>query len=103
MGKDKNKTIKRIVFFGLMFAVSGAIAWIASILYGKNTEMLLRNVVMILAGSGIVIFSYSMEEIEHRFIYRNEGKYMRFSLMYLFSLGAAVFLPLLPVTGWPFL
>lgn len=103
MGKDKNRTIKRIVFFGLMFAVSGGIAWIASILYGKNTEMLLRNVVMILAGSGIVIFSYSMEEIEHRFIYRNEGKYMRFSLMYLFSLGAAVFLPLLPVTGWPFL
>ena len=103
MEKNKKQTIKRILFFGLMFAASGVIAWGGSLLYGKNTEILIRNIVMILAGTGIVIFSYTLEEINHRFIYRNEGKYMRFAAMYLFSLAASVLLPYLPVTGWPFL
>ncbi len=103
MGKNKKQTLKRIIFFGLMFAASGMIAVVSSLLYGKSTELLIRNAVMILAASGIVIFSYTMEEVSHRFIYRNEGKYSRFALMYLISLAAAVFLPFLPVTGWPFL
>ena len=58
---------------------------------------------MALAGTGIVIFAFTMGETSRLFIYRNEGKYGRFALMYLGSLAAAVFLPYLPETGWPFL
>ena len=103
MEKDKKQTLNRILCFGLMFVCAGGIALAGSLLYGKDAETLIRNTVMILAGTGIVIFAFTMEEINHRFVYRNDGKYSRFTLMYLGSLIAAVFLPYLPVTGWPFL
>lgn len=103
MEKDKKQTIKRILLFGLMFILSGVISFAGSLLYGREMNVLLRNTVMILAGTGIVIFAFTMEEINKRFIYRNDGKYARFALMYLGSLAASVFLPYLPVTGWPYL
>ena len=103
MEKNKKQTIKRFFVFGLMFILSGVITLAGSLLYGRETDVLLRNTVMILAGTGIVIFAFTIEEINRRFIYRNDGKYARFALMYLGGLAASVFLPYLPVTGWPFL
>ena len=103
MEKSKKQSIKRIVFFGLMFMLSGGIALAGSLLYNRDTDVLIRNTVMVLAGTGIVIFAFTMEEINCRFIYRNDGKYARFAIMYLGGLAASVFLPYLPVTGWPFL
>lgn len=103
MEKDKKFIMKRILFFGAMFVLSGCIALAGSMLFGQGTEEQMRNTVMSLAGTGIVIFAFTMGETSHRFIYRNEGKYGRFAFMYLGSLVAAVFLPYLPETGWPFL
>ena len=103
MEKSKKQNIKRILSFGLMFVLAGGITLAGSLLYDKNVESLMRNTVMVLAGTGIVIFAFTVEEINNRFIYRNNGKYARFALMYLGSLIASVFLPYLPVTGWPFL
>ena len=103
MEKSKKRNLKRILFFGLMFVLAGGIALTGSLLYSKEAAMLIRNTVMILAGTGIVIFAFTMEEINQRFIYRNDGKYARFAMMYLGGLIASVFLPYLPVTGWPFL
>ncbi|MDE6388873.1 MAG: hypothetical protein K2L82_13825 [Lachnospiraceae bacterium] len=103
MEKSKTPLWKRILVFGIMFMMSGGIALAGSLLYGNNTEELIRNTVMVLTGTGVVIFAFSMSEINELFIYRNEGKYSRFAVMYLGSLLASVFLPYLPVTGWPFL
>lgn len=103
MEKSKKRNLKRILFFGLMFVLAGGIALTGSLLYSKEAATLIRNTVMILAGTGIVIFAFTMEEINQRFIYRNDGKYARFAMMYLGGLIASVFLPYLPVTGWPFL
>ncbi|MBD5488215.1 MAG: hypothetical protein HDR13_05390 [Lachnospiraceae bacterium] len=103
MEKDKRQTLKRIAVFGLMFILAGIIALAGTILHKGEMEEMLRNTVMVMTGTGMVIFSFAMEEINQRFIYRNEGKYGRFTLMYLGGLLAAVFLPYLPVTGWPFL
>lgn len=103
MEKSKTPLWKRILIFGMMFLLSGLIALAGSLLYGNNTEEQMRNVVMVLTGTGVVIFAFSMSEINGLFIYRNEGKYGRFALMYLGSLIASVFLPYLPVKGWPFL
>lgn len=103
MEKDKKMTVKRILFLGSMFLASGMTALAGSLLYGCDVQEQIRNTVMVLAGTGIVIFAFAMGEINHLFVYRNEGKYGRFALMYLGSLTAAVFLPYLPVAGWPFL
>lgn len=95
--------IKRIAVFLSMFALSGLIAWVGSVIYRNGTDMMIRNVVMVLAGTGIVIFSFIMGETIGSFVYRNEGRYGRFAFTYLLCLVAAVFLPFLPVTGWPYL
>ena len=101
--QKNSNMIKRIVVFMFMFALAGVIAWAGSVFYRSHTDQMIRNVVMILAGSGIVIFSYVMSETNGFFVYRNEGHYGRFALTYLASLVSSVFLPFLPVTGWPFL
>ena len=101
--QKSSNMIKRIVVFMFMFALAGVIAWAGSVFYRSHTDQMIRNVVMILAGSGIVIFSYVMSETNGFFVYRNEGHYGRFALTYLASLVSSVFLPFLPVTGWPFL
>lgn len=103
MERDKKSVVKRILMFGMMFFVSGGIAFTGSLLYQPETQMLMRNTVMALAGSGIVIYSYLLSEEMDWFTYRNEGKYGKFAFVYLGSLVAAVFFPYLPVTGWPFL
>lgn len=101
--QNNNLIIKRIVVFMFMFALAGTLAWLGSVLYKAPVDQTIRNVVMILAGTGAVIFSYIMSEVNGFFVYRNEGRYGRFALTYLFTLLAAVFLPFLPITGWPFL
>ena len=101
--QKNSNIIKRIVVFMFMFALSGVIVWLGSILYHSQMDMMIRNIVMVLTGSGIVIFAFVMGEMSGFFVYRNEGHYGRFALIYLISLVAAVFLPFLPVTGWPFL
>lgn len=101
--KNKKNGWKRILIFILMFFLSGGIAYLGCLLYQNKPDMLLRNTVMILSGTGVVIFSFVLSEINGFFVYHNEGRYGRFACMYLISLSAAVFLPFLPVAGWPFL
>ena len=103
MGKDKKIIVKRILIFGLMFLASGGIALTGSFLHQPGAETQMRNTIMVLAGTGIVIYAYLFGEVTGLFIYRNEGKYGKFAFVYLASLTGAVLLPYLPVTGWPFL
>lgn len=103
VGKNKKNVWKRILIFTLMYLATGCITYLGCLLYHNKTDMLLRNMVMMLAGTGMVIFSFVLSEISGFFIYHNEGRYGRFALMYLVSLVAAIFLPYLPVSGWPFL
>lgn len=103
MEKDKKFEWKRILIFGMMFFLSGGIAFAGSILFKNSAEGVIRNTVMVMAGTGTVVFAFAMSEINKLFVYRNEGKYSRFALMYLGGLTASIFLPYLPVIGWPFL
>ncbi len=105
MTVEKNRTsrVKRILIFSMMFLLSGGIAFGGSILYQPGAETVMRNTIMVLAGTGIVIYAYLLSEAMGLFLYRNEGKYGKFSFVYLVSLAAAVFFPVLPATGWPFL
>lgn len=103
MEKSKKNIIRRISIFGAVFLLAGGIALAGSSMYQPETDMLIRNTVMVLAGTGIVIYAYLLSEVLGLFLYRNEGKYGKFAVVYLGSLVAAVFFPCLPVTGWPFL
>ncbi len=103
MEKNKKTEWKRIVVFVLMFILAGGIAGGGSYLSGVKQDEFLRNVVMILAGTGIVIFAFVFCEDNRWFLYQNYGKCGRFALAYLVCLTASVFLHYLPVMGWPFL
>ncbi|MEZ3507146.1 MAG: hypothetical protein K1W10_09450 [Lachnospiraceae bacterium] len=103
MEKNRTSRVKRILIFSMMFLLSGGIAFGGSILYQPGAETVMRNTIMVLAGTGIVIYAYLLSEAMGLFLYRNEGKYGKFSFVYLVSLAAAVFFPVLPATGWPFL
>lgn len=103
MEENKKNFWKRILIFTILFILSGGIAAGGGLLYQVQTDRMIRDVVMTLAGTGIVIFSFTLSEVNGFFIYENENRYGRFAIMYLISLIASVFLPYLPVTGWPFL
>lgn len=103
MEESKKNFWKRILIFTMMFILSGVIVFGGGLLYDDKVDELIRDVVMALAGTGIVIFSFTLSEINGFFIYHNETKYGRFALMYIISLAASVLLPYLPVSGWPFM
>lgn len=103
MEENKKNFWKRILVFTIMFILAGGIGFAGGMLYKDETDKLIRDVVMVLAGTGIVIFSFTLSEINGFFIYHNETRYGRFAIMYIVSLMASVLLPYLPVTGWPFL
>lgn len=101
--QQKKAALKRTIVFWLTFLAAGEIVWLGGVLYQCKKEVMLRNLVMILSGTGAVIFSFVFSEWKGFFIYRNEDRCGRFALTYLVSLLIAVLLPYLPVTGWPFL
>lgn len=89
--------------FAFMFVMTGAILFVGNYLYGMETAVFLRNMVMGLLGCGLAVFSFRMSEENNLFIYENGGRYWRFTLLFLISIAASSLLPLLPVAGWPFL
>ena len=64
MTVEKNRTsrVKRILIFSMMFLLSGGIAFGGSILYQPGAETVMRNTIMVLAGTGIVIYAYLLSE-----------------------------------------
>ncbi|MCM1047551.1 MAG: hypothetical protein NC433_03915 [Clostridiales bacterium] len=95
--------IKVTLEFILLFVLSGAIAGIGSIVYGLDMSEIICNTVMVLLGTGIVIFSLSASEIYDLYFYPNMRSYGRFTFLYILGLALSLLFPLLPVSGWPFL
>lgn len=87
----------------LMFLTSGIIAAVGTYFYGYGTEELLCNVVMVMLGTGIVIFALVSSEVYGLYFYESRGDYGTFILFYLLGLVLALVFPLMPVAGWPFL
>lgn len=87
----------------LMLLTSGIIAAVGTYFYGYGTEELLCNVVMVMLGTGIVIFALVSSEVYGLYFYESRGDYGIFILFYLLGLVLALVFPLMPVAGWPFL
>lgn len=98
----KKKVLKWLYFF-LMFLTSGVIAGVGSLLYGHGEEEIICNTVMVMLGSGMVIFALLFSEVNDLYFYANQGKYGKFILFYVAALALSLVFPLLPVSGWPFL
>lgn len=98
----KQKIIKRLHFF-MMFLLSGVIAGTGSFLYGHSAEEIICNTVMVMLGTGMVIFALLFSEVNDLYFYANQGKYGKFVLFYVASLAVSLVFPLLPVSCWPFL
>ena len=103
MEENKKAGWKQGIILTLLFLGTGIIAFLGTVFYRGNTENILRNVIMTMTGCGIVILSYRFCETTQLFVYENEGKYGRFTILFLLCLVAGIFYPFLPVTGWPFL
>lgn len=103
--EENNKKQKKtqILQFILVFLLSGMVAGAGSFLYGKGLNEILCNVVMVMLGTGIVLFALVASEINELYFYQNQGNYKIFSIFYIIALVAAALFPLLPVAGWPFL
>ena len=95
--------IMRIFGFTLMFFLSGAIAGVGSYVYGAGKGGIICNSIMVLLGTGIVIFALVLSEIHDLYFYKNKEKYLKFIIFYLAALILSLLFPLLPVMGWPFL
>lgn len=98
----KQKVLKWLYFF-LMFLSSGAIAGAGAFLYGHSKEEIICNTLMVMLGTGMVIFALLFSEVNDLYFYANQGKYGKFILFYIASLAVSLAFPLLPVSGWPFL
>lgn len=95
--------IKITIGFVMMFVLSGVIAGTGSLLYNMSAAEIICNTVMVMLGTGIVIFSLAASEIYELYFYPNQGKYGKFTVFYLAGLALSLLFPLLPVSGWPFL
>lgn len=87
----------------MMFLTSGVIAAAGTFFYGYGNEEIICNVVMVMLGTGIVIFALMSGEVYGLYFYENRGNYGAFILFYLLGLALSLVFPLLPVAGWPFL
>lgn len=100
--KKKQKKIQ-VLQFVLVFLLSGMIACGGSFLYGKEINEIICNTVMVMLGTGIVVFALKASEIGGLYFYQIQGNYRNFCVFYMIAMIAAVLFPLLPVAGWPFL
>lgn len=98
----RRKAIKTALL-SFMFLMSGAIAGAGSLLYGQESGKLICNIVMVMLGTGIVIFALNASEIYGMFFYEHRGDYKNFVVFYLAALALSIVFPLLPASGWPFL
>lgn len=95
--------ITRMLEFIILLFAAGVIAGAGSYLYKLDDAQIICNIVMVMLGTGIVIFALVSSEIYDMYFYQNQGKYGKFILFYLISLALALVFPLLPAAGWPFL
>lgn len=97
------QSIKKMLLLALMFFVSGVIAGLGSFLYRCETHEIICNIIMVMLGTGIVVFALKASELYGLYYYEHQGDYRRFAAFYLTGLILAVLFPLLPASGWPFL
>lgn len=99
----KRQKVMKILIPALMFFISGALAGLGSLVYRQENHEIISNIIMVMLGTGIVIFALEASEIYGLYYYEHRDDCRQFMLFYLAALALSVLFPLLPASGWPFL
>ena len=102
--EDKEKYLHlRSVFINIvLFLVTLLIVGVSSFLYTKDTTQIIRNGVISCICHGTIVFLLVEARIKHSYQEDNEEHPIRFAVCFLISALIAVLLPILPITGWPY-
>lgn len=101
--EDKKKVTGKFMQAAWLFVMTGAVTGAAAYLYGREAAEIVRNTVMALAGSGIILYLLAFAEEKKDFAYDNGEHRLRFLAIYSIALLLSVVLPLIPSAGWPYL
>ena len=99
----KKTQIFKILVLVVMFFLSGAIAGVGSLIYRREMNEMICYIIMVMLGTGIVIFALKASEVYQLYYYEYKDDYRQFMLFYLGGLVLAICFPLLPASGWPYL
>ena len=97
--------IKTRILYILMFVLTGVLVWGFSFLTGKSYEIILRNTVVALLISGIIIFMLedAISRGKDGFSYDNYYHKNRFAVIYLFVLVLSCLFALISNLLWPYM
>ncbi len=87
----------------LLFVLSGVCMVTASVLYDLDRLIVQRNLIVVLLGTGGLIFLLLDALRNHALPYGNEQHLRRFVLLDAVFVILSVLLPLIPYTVWPYL
>ncbi|MBQ7678349.1 MAG: hypothetical protein IJT34_00675 [Butyrivibrio sp.] len=86
-----------------IFLMTGGVVTVATWLYGRGRDQILRNAIISLICAGVIVLLMSDTRERRGFAYNNEEKPLRFVCGYLAGLVLCVCLPLISPDAWPFL
>lgn len=101
--KERDRKGRELLQEILLWVVTVAVTTVAAFLYHKETEAIAGIAILSGMCGGAVLFALEKSRLCQTLLYDNDRNLWRFTLVYGLFLVAAVFCPLLPETGWPFL
>ncbi len=101
--KDKKKWLADGVQSLLFVIVNGGLIYVYSYVYMDTEYQILRNVVMTVMGSLLILYVFWSCAVNGRLDYDNHKKFGRFTLFYYLGLVLVGVFPILPYSGWPFI
>lgn len=105
MKEENKKLLVHILLSVLLVLLTGAAVFGCSYLYTEDLYRMIRNVVMAVMGSLVVLDTYWVAAGKGRLDYQKENgvHFGRFVVIYFIGLVFAVALPVLPAAGWPYM
>lgn len=88
---------------GALFLVTIVVSALAAYYYQKPQIEIAGIAILAGVGFGCTWFAMERSREDGTYLYDNEKHPGRFTVIYLFCLGASVLFPFLPTGGWPYL
>ena len=101
--ENKKKWLADTVQSVFFVIANGGLVYIYSYIYMENEFQILRNIVMAVMGTLLVLYVFWSCAAGGRLDHENHKKFGRFTLFYYLGLALAGVFPVLPYSGWPFI
>ena len=100
--REKYLQLKSVIIHIVVFLITLVTVVVSSFLYTNRMEQIIRNSVICVVCLGTIIFLLCQARINHSYQEDNEEHPLRFAICFLIGVILAVLLPILPITGWPY-